>query len=134
MKEDLRKSLDTMLMFEKLIGTFRMVVKRELEDNQDINDELMVTMVITHSGLGSILVELDKVAEIIQNRMSWYGEGGEEAKGGDGIGFNKKLLPNFFNDGEEDFGDTYDFPKDEEEDFKDYWNEEDEYDPNEPND
>lgn len=103
MKEKLRESLDTALMFQKLMDVFRDVIQVEFEGNpktkikgkKDIlNDELSMLMIASYNGLGTIKIHLDKVFEILKDRMSWMG---------DDDGIEKLMQPNSFNDGKEDF-------------------------------
>lgn len=108
MKEKLRVSLDTALMYQKLVDTFRDVVEMEfvgnpnanIEGKKDIlNDELSLLMLSAFNGLGTTKIRLADVIELINERMSWMG---------DGDGIEKLMQPNFFNDGKEEFG--YDEP------------------------
>ena len=105
MRENLRESLDTAIMFQKLIEVFRDVVRQEVNKHPEINDELTLLMVTAHNGLGKTITELYSVIEIITERISVFG---------DGDGLTKILVGNFVNDGNEDYGDTYDQPEQEE--------------------
>lgn len=99
MNEQLRESLDTALMFQKLMDVFRDVVSKTLEDNPLTNDELSLLMVTAYNGMGRVKIQLANVIGLINERMSWMG---------DGDGIEKMMQANFFNDGIEDFG--YDEP------------------------
>ena len=91
-KENLRKSLDTALMYQNLIEVFRNVVRDELTNNDDINDGLTIVMMVGHNGLGNILIKLQDVIETIQERIDIFG---------DGDGFPKQTKASFEQDGEE---------------------------------
>lgn len=75
---------------------------------------------IAFNGMGNILIQLNTAIEIITERISIHGNG---------EGLTKQLVGNFLNDGEEDFGDTYDEPQDEwhqsdasdEDEYRDEW-------------
>ena len=75
MNENLRESLDTALMFEKLITTFRSIVKQTLEKHPDLSDGLSLLLVVAHNGLGRVLGILKGQIETIQERISIYGNG-----------------------------------------------------------
>ena len=133
MKEQLRKSLDTALMFQDLIDIFRNHIRDTLRKNPDINDELSLLMAISHKGLGGISVHLFNGIELLNNRISWLGNR-------EGL---EKQIPSIkhFNDGTEDFlffstepqDEWHDSDASDEDELRDEWDVgEDEYDPNEP--
>lgn len=106
--ENLRKSLDDALMFQKLTSTYRTIVRQTLNNNPQTNDELTILMIMAHNGMGRVLVELYKVVEIIQERMSVYG---------DGEGLKKQLAASFKEDGVPDL--TDDQMEEEKEEYQD---------------
>jgi len=99
-KENLRKSLDDALTFQRLNETYRAVIRQVINANPEVNDELTIIMITAHNGIGKILVELFKVIEILQERISVFG---------DGDGVDKRLYAQFTKDG------LNDLPDDEEE-------------------
>ena len=108
LRENLRKSLDDALTFQKLTATYRTIVRQMLNANPEINDELTVLMIMAHNGMGRVLVEIYKVVEIIQERMSVFG---------DGEGMRKQLAASFKEDGANDL--TDDQMEDEREEYQD---------------
>jgi len=119
MRENLRISLDTALKFQDLVKIFRRVTREEMQEHREqLNDELTLTMMIAFNGLGKISVQIYNAIEIITERINIHS---------DGDGLEKALIGNFMNDGEEDFGDTYDEPEEDEydvdlEEFMQEWN------------
>lgn len=117
MKENLRQSLDDALAFQRLVETFRKVIKQMLESNPNVSDELTILMIVSHNGLGNVLVKLFEVIEIINERIFIYGNG---------EGLDKKLAASFEEDGQHDLvDDQMEEPQDEyiddDEDYQDEW-------------
>lgn len=121
LREQLRESLDTALMFQKLMDTFRDVVELELKNHPSTNDELSLLMATAYNGLGNVKIQLFNVVGLINERISWMGED-------EGI---KKLVPPLksYSDGTEDFLIGDELPEDEwhqsdasdEDEFRDEW-------------
>ena len=128
MNEKLRESLDTAMMFQKLMDTFRDVVEVELKNHPTTNDELSLLMATAYNGLGGVKVHLFNVVGILNERISWMGND-------DGL---EKLIPPLlsYDDGSQEYIITEE-PQDEwhqsdasdEDEYRDEWEiEEDDYD------
>lgn len=95
-KENLRKSLDDAITFQKLTETYRAVVRQVLDGNPQTNDELTIVMIAAHNGMGRILVALYNAIELINERIAVYGNG---------EGVEKRLMAKWEEDGKTDLND-----------------------------
>lgn len=117
MKENLIKSSEVAIMFQKLTTTYRDVIRHVLEHNPNLNDELSIVMMMAHNGMGKILVEIFNRMEVIAERIRIFGQEGLE----------KDVSVSFELDGENDLNDTGEEPQDEyldgtdDDEYKDEW-------------
>ena len=77
MREDLELSIDTAITFQKLMETFRDIVRQQVR-GKPLNDELSYLMLTAHNGLGNMLVNLFANMEQLTERKSVFGKEGLE--------------------------------------------------------
>lgn len=76
MKEDLRKSLDTALRFQKMLEANLDICEKLCKENPDLNDGLEILITGLHNGTGNILVKLVAQIELIAELLEVLGEQG----------------------------------------------------------
>lgn len=108
-KENLAKSIDTAITFQKLLEQSRTILRQLVDQTPELNDEVILLMVGTHNGLGSMLVKLFEVMELLTQRKAIFGDEGIE----------KKLAARFQEDDEPDEPETPPETPDEEADYYD---------------